>query len=177
MIMLSQVNPSETWLRDECDGSVYFPEQDGQFSDLRDSNITPYSTLVVEGPTASGLNMRMGFSSFARAGGQSVSSTVASSSLPSSSVGHGPPMFRSVVAPKKVPTSLIKIMKAKMTLTAKKGGKPEFQCTGQMYVELTDATASVGHICEAVREQWGSEYVVVSVEGLEIEDTLATQGQ
>ena len=28
-----------------------------------------------------------------------------------------------------------------------------------------------------MRSQWGSEYTVVSVEGLEIDDTLATQGQ
>ena len=63
-----------------------------------------------------------------------------------------------------------------MTAT-KKGGKPDFQCTGQMYIELSDATANVGQVCEAVRGQWGSEYMVVSVEGLEIDDTLATQSQ
>ena len=51
-----QVNPSEIWLRDECDDSAYFPDQDSQFN-LQDCNITPYSTLVVEGATASGLNM------------------------------------------------------------------------------------------------------------------------
>ena len=161
------MHPSETWLRDECDGSVYFPDQDGQFN-LQDNNITPYSTLVVEGPTASGLNLRMGFSSVARAGGQSVSSTSQQQSQipsPLPSAGHGSPMFRSVVAPRKAPVSLIKIIKAKMT-AAKKGGKPDFQCIGQMYIELTDATANVGQVCEAVRGQWGTEYTVVSVEGL-----------
>ena len=120
--------------------------------------------------------MKTGFSPAARVSGQSVSS----SPLPSSSAGHhgsGPPMYRSVVVPKKPSSSLIKIMTAKMKLTAKKGGKPEFQCTGEMYIELTDAKANIGHACEAVHEQWGSEYTVVSVEGLEIDDTLAMQGQ
>ena len=64
-----------------------------------------------------------------------------------------------------------------MTAAKKPGGKPEFQCTGQMYIELTDTTANVGQVCEAVRRQWGSEYTIVSVEGLEIDDTLATQGR
>ena len=90
-----------------------FPDQDGQFN-LQDSNITSYSTLVVERPTASGLNMKMGFSSAARASGQSVSSTALpsqqQSQIPSPllSAGHGPPMFRSVVAPRKAAVSLNK---------------------------------------------------------------------
>ena len=182
MLYALQVHPLETWLRDECDGSVYFPDQDGQFN-LEDSDLTPYSTLVVEGPTAVGLNMRMGFSSVTRTGGQSISSTPAASSsqqqspLPPAAAGHGPPTFRSVIAPRKVPASLIKIMKANMAAAKKPGGKPDFQCTGQMYIELTEPTANVGQVCEAVRRQWGSEYTVVSVEGLEIDDTLATQGR
>ena len=133
--------------------------------------------MIVEGPTASGLNMRMGYSPFARAGGQqSVSSISPTSPLPFTSASHGPPIFHCVVAPKKTPASLIKIMKAKMT-TAKRGGKPDFQCIGQMYLELTEAVANVGHVREAVRGQWGSEYTVLSVEGLEIDNSLATQGQ
>ena len=108
--------------------------------------------------------------SAARSREQSISSTP----LPGSAAGHGPPIFRSVVASKKAPASLIKIMKAKMSVT-RKGGKPEFQCTGQMYVELTDSTANIGQVCEYVRGQWGSDYTVVSTEGVEIEDSLATQ--
>ena len=64
-----------------------------------------------------------------------------------------------------------------MIAAKKTGGKPEFQCTGQMYIELTDTTANVGQVCEAVRRQWGSEYTIVSVEGVEIDDSSATQGR
>lgn len=171
------MHPLEAWLRDECDSSVYFPDQNGQFN-FQESSLTPYSTLVVEGPTAAGSNMRMGFPSVTRAGGQSLSSTPSQQQVAGflSVAGHGPPMFRSVIAPKKAAVSLIKIIKAKMSAT-KKGGKPDFQCTGQMYIELTDATANVGQVCENVRRQWGSEYTVVSTEGLEIDDSSATQGQ
>lgn len=177
MIISLQVHPSETWLRDECDGSVYFPDPEGNFN-LEDNRITPCSTLVVEGPTASGLNMRMGFSPTtdpAAPGTSSSSFTTPRQSVLPQQQSVGPPMFRSVVAPKKAPVTLIKIMKAKMSV-AKKGGKPDFQCTGQMYIELSLATANVGHVCEVVRKQWGSDYTVVSVEGLEIDDTSATQG-
>ena len=116
----------------------------------------------MEEPTASGLNIKMGLLSAACTVGvgQSISSTPAESSsqqrLPYSSAsssaaaGYGPPMFCSVIAPRKVQASLIKIVKVNMTAAKMLGGKPEFQCTGQMYIELTDTTAYVRQVCEAI---------------------------
>ena len=46
-----------------------------------------------------------------------------------------------------------------------------------MYIELTNATANIGVVCEAIRRQWGSTYTVASTEGLEIDDTNAIQGR
>ena len=43
-----QVNPSETWLSDECDGTAFFPQEDGSFN-LSSLKISLYTTLVVEG--------------------------------------------------------------------------------------------------------------------------------
>jgi len=68
-------------------------------------------------------------------------------------------------------------MKAKMTAGKRKGSKPNFTYTGQTYLELTETTATIAHVCEQVQKQWGSEYTVVSNEGLEIEDCLATQSK
>ena len=62
-----------------------------------------------------------------------------------------------------------------MILT-RKGKKPDFETIGQMYVDLTDSTANITHVRGKVQEQWGSEYTIVSTEGLEIEDSSATQG-
>lgn len=170
------MDPSEVWLKGECDGLAVFPDDIGRF--ILPPEVTLYSTLLVEGPTASGLNMRMGFQSAVSrtTTGQSISSTPSALSPAS---GHpGPPMFRSVVASRKPAPTLIKIMKAKMSASnSKRGGKPDFTCTGQLYIELTESTANVSHVCEAVRRQWGTEYTVVSTEGLEIDDSLATQGQ
>ena len=129
------MHPSETWLRDECDGSVYFPDPDGQFN-LEDNRITPYSTLVVEGPTESGLNMRTSFSPASHSTAVNISSSSSSrqSVLPQHKL-PGPPMFRSVVAPKKAPMALIKIMKAKMSV-AKKGGN-----------QISNAQARYSYVC------------------------------
>ena len=129
MHILLLVNLLETWLRDDCDGSLYFPDQDGHFN-LEANSIAPYSTLVVEGPTASGLNMSMGYSSTVRTAGGLPAQQSLFAASPSSSAGHGPPILRSVVAPKKPSATLIKIMKAKMS-PAKKGGSQTFSVPGR----------------------------------------------
>ena len=41
---------------------------------------------------------------------------------------------------------------------------------------VTESTATIVKISDAVREQWETEYAVVSTEGFEIEDSPATQG-
>jgi len=108
------------------------------------------------------------------------------SSLPaahSSSLAAGnasfnvPPYFRSVVSTKKQPEHLVKIVKAKMTAATKRGGKPSFTFTGQTYLKLTETTANVANVCEEIQKQWGSEYTMVSTDGLEIEDCSATQSE
>jgi len=49
-----QVNPADTWLRDECDSSAYFPDNDGLFDlQIEGSSVGSYTTLIVEGATAS----------------------------------------------------------------------------------------------------------------------------
>jgi len=68
-------------------------------------------------------------------------------------------------------------VKAKMTACAKRSGKPSFTFTGQTYLPLTETTASVANVSEQIQKQWGSEYTVVSTDGLEIEDCAATQSK
>ena len=52
-----QVNPSEVWLKDEIDGTVYFPLQNGNF-DLQNQGMSCYATLIVEGPTLTSTSAR-----------------------------------------------------------------------------------------------------------------------
>ena len=53
--------------------------------------------------------------------------------------------------------------------------KPVFQPVAQMFVDITETTANVEHIHAAISSCWGDNYLLVSVDGLQIEDSLATQ--
>lgn len=64
-----------------------------------------------------------------------------------------------------------------MTAIQKKGGKPSFTPIGQRYLQLSEATAMVCHVCEQLRNNWGSEYTVVITEGPKLKDCSATQCQ
>ena len=153
-----QVDPAEVWLRDDCDGTAYFP-QEGHF---HLHSMPTYSMLVVEGP-------EMG-------GGQRTSNSrqVSVTSIPTPTSSLPPPTFRSVTATRRGPTFSLKVVKATMQRQGR--GKAEFQPTSQTYLELTEATANVEHILGVISSRWGAEYTLVTNDGLEIEDSTATQG-
>ncbi|MDA8009024.1 MAG: hypothetical protein MPK75_04815 [Alphaproteobacteria bacterium] len=56
-------------------------------------------------------------------------------------------------------------------------GKPTFSTLGQTFVEVTEATANVTFIKHAIQQKWGSEYTLVTADGLELEDCSGTQGK
>lgn len=173
-----QVSPSEAWLRDEIDDTAYFPQQDESF-DLLGAGVTQYTHLIVEGRNLES-QRALSTSLAAIAGSMSLSSTPAaassatltargqqsSSSLPS-------PFFRSVIAPKRVPSFNLKVVKAKMH---RNGRKTEFQPIHQTFIELVDSTANVEHILAIIRRRWGPDYILVTQDGLPLEDAPATQG-
>ena len=100
-----QVNPSEAWLRDDVDGSVYFPQPDGNFN-LQEAEVSLYASLIVEGPSALQLP-HTNLPTLSR------SSSVAMSAL-SSTPAAGPSTnaqasnFRSVIASKRAPSFNLK---------------------------------------------------------------------
>ena len=53
--------------------------------------------------------------------------------------------------------------------------KPTFQPLGQMYVDLNDFNANLQYIHGCVLNQWGDEYTIATNDGLELEDSPATQ--
>lgn len=54
--------------------------------------------------------------------------------------------------------------------------KPLFNAVSQLHIELTEITANVGHILVSVRRRWGEDFIIVSNDGIEMEDCPATQG-
>ncbi len=161
-----QVNPSETWLRDDCDGTAFFPLDDGNFN-LSSLGVSSYATLVVEGPALSASVLPRSSILPRQPPSVTVSSTPTSSPLP-------PPAFRSVTAPKRMASFSLKVVKATMCRQGKR--KPEFQPISQTYLDLIDSTANLEHIHSIVQRRWGTEYTIVTNDGLPLEDSPATQG-
>lgn len=56
------------------------------------------------------------------------------------------------------------------------GGRPEFTPQNQTFVDLTEATANVNYVTSVIQRRWGSEYVMVTSDGLKIDDSSGTQG-
>lgn len=57
------------------------------------------------------------------------------------------------------------------------GGKVEFTSIEAVYVDLKPGTANVNYVLAYIQNLWGSEYVIVSNDGLQIQDSSATKGQ
>ena len=77
---------------------------------------------------------------------------------------------------KKVPAFSQKILKATMRRGGSGRRKPEFTTTGQTCIELTDSTASVEHILHLIKEWYGKGYILVTGDGVPLEESPETHG-
>ena len=68
----------------------------------------------------------------------------------------------------------VKVVKAAMKHLGK--GKVEFSSRGQTYIDVTDSTANVHYITNAVQQKWGTGFQLVTADGLALEDSSGTQG-
>lgn len=57
-----------------------------------------------------------------------------------------------------------------------RNGKVDFIQEAQMHLDITQSTANVKHILDEVQQQWGEDYTLVTIDGLELEDCEGTQG-
>ena len=161
------MDPNEAWLRDEIDDTHYFPDDNGQFN-LQEEAISPFTTLIVEGPPI--------LSTTAEDTAPSTSSrctTTGGVHGPSSSLSSTSPTFRSVTATHKKAYN-IKIIRASMITTT--GRAANFKILGQTFLEIVDSTANLEYVEAIVQKRWGSEYVIITNDGLKLEDSSAMQG-
>jgi len=82
-------------------------------------------------------------------------------------------MFRHVVARCPPPSLTLKIVKARIV---KKGRRVQFKPNLQLFMYLVESTANVDSNMAAAREEWGTDVVIVTHDGLRIEDSPATRG-
>ena len=54
--------------------------------------------------------------------------------------------------------------------------KIELKKLRQEFIELHEATANVDYIKSKARERWGSDYILVTQNGLTIDDSPSTRG-
>lgn len=55
-------------------------------------------------------------------------------------------------------------------------GKFEFTSTSQAFIDVTDSTANVHYITNVVQKRWGTDFQLVTADGLQLEDSSGTQG-
>ncbi len=85
---------------------------------------------------------------------------------------QAPPLFTN----KKGSSSInLKILQAIMKKGT--GNRPEFKPVHQEFVEVTESTANVRYLTHIIKEKWGSEYILVTADGIRIEDSSGTQGK
>ena len=168
-----QVDPAEVWLRAESDSRAFFPDDSGHFN-LHEAHLLFGSVLGVEGPNLPlSSTPRLTVSSTAQSSGVG-----ASASYNSTPPSGPPPTFKSVI-PKhlssKEPSMTVKIIRA--TMEHSRGGKVEFTQEAQMHVDVTETSANVQYITREAQQRWGEQYVLVTADGLELENCEGTKGR
>ena len=72
-------------------------------------------------------------------------------------------------------TSSVKIIQASMKRLA--NGKAEFAPQNKTFVDLCEATANVNYVTSVVQQKWGSDHLLVTSDGLQLDDSSGTQGE
>ena len=130
------------------------------------TRLAPYATLIVEGPAEEHIVSSQLPQYRPSTGGPIASLAGSTSSYTNTALTSGPP-FRSVQYHKKGNKSVsIKITKATMSKMANGCRKREFNAIGQTYIDLVDATANVEFVTGTIQKRWGSDFVLVTNDGL-----------
>lgn len=91
---------------------------------------------------------------------------------PSTSITDARPVFTSK---KSAPVISLKVIQASMRRLP--SGKVEFNQKSQTFIDIKEDTANVNYISSAVQNKWGSNYVLVTSDGLAIDDCSGATGR
>ena len=156
-----QLEPTSIRLKKDIGNLALFPEPDGTFK--LDSIL--YYSFRVEGVVALPTGVNEG------------PSTSSPSSVNVRTAITGPPIFRSVASHRsrrsdslsaEQPTARVKIIKANVLTDTK--GSVSMQHISQLFVEVNDSTANVPYLLQAVKDNFGAGYILVTTNGSEIEE-------
>lgn len=159
-----QLDPSTVWLREEGGSRAFFPDlQNAHFVLSADVGVL-ITDLVAMGSPAQG---QPSFASCPSAGRVATISSLANE--PSTSGTQSVPAMR------KTQSINVKIIQASVKRLA--NGKLEFMAHNQTFVDVTEATANVNYVSLAVQRKWGSDYNLVTSDGLKLDDSSGTHGK
>ena len=65
----------------------------------------------------------------------------------------------------------MKVKVVQATLRRAPSGKAEFTRENQTYVTVSEATANVDYVSQAIQRKWGFNYVLVTSDGLKLDDS------
>ena len=151
------------WSREQGGQRAFFPNLSKTSFDLP----SDVNTLIAMGTDSSG-----GY--VASQACSSASTPVLSASTRAMSC-PGRPVFSKKASGSGGTVVNVKVVQAtfKRTLLEK---TPEFVRTEQLYIPVKESNANVPHITNIVQENWGYNYVLVTEDGLRLQDSPGTQG-
>ena len=156
-----QLDPSTVWLRKDGGSRAFFPDlQNAHFVLSADVGVLIMNLVAMGSPA-------QGQSAFAIA--PSAGRVAAISSLANEPSTSGKP---SVPAMRKTQSINVKVTKASVKRLA--NGNLEFMAHNQTFVDVTEATAIVNYVSSAVQRKWGSDYNLVTSDGLKLDDSSGT---
>lgn len=164
--VLIQLNPETVWLQEESPGHrAFFPDPQNTrflFSDDVGTLITDFKAMG--SPSAPQTPV--------------ASQTTRVSSVPWSGLSEAStstaPASQLFTATRKTQSTNVKIVQASMKRLS--GGKMDFTPQNQTFVDVTEATANLHYVSSAIERKWGPEYVLVTADGLKLDDSSGTQG-
>ena len=86
------------------------------------------------------------------------------------------PAFRSVTAHRQTRGKSVSVKIVQSRVSFSESGKPTFEKIGQMFVDVGEGTATVPYIQSTMQAEFGSNYTLVTNDGLELHDSAGTQG-
>lgn len=144
-----QIDPATVYLREEFGQRAFFPDASNEFHLPSCVGVTIFS-IVVEGSQHN-----------VRPRNQTTSAVV---SMPGPSSGNRP-----IFSTKKEVSVKVQVVQA--TLKKSLSGKVDFTSENQTYVTVTEGTANLDYVSQAIQQKWGSQYVLVTSDGLKLNDS------
>ena len=158
-----QLDPATVWLHEESPGSrAFFPDPSNTHFLLTDDVDILITNLVAMGSPVQSTSSST-----------SATTRMSSASAEPSTYGLQVPQTQ-YTASRKAQSTNVKILQASIKRLS--NGKIEFLAQNQTFVDVTETTANLHYVSSAIQRKWGSEYILVTSDGLKLDDSSGTQG-